>query len=766
MQVRKALSLVLLASFVVALTASPPTGAAPARVARSARTTSRTTVQRHAALARKKKTKKIGFGSPTNVDPVHTYGEPNVRISTLSSKIQYASGPWGTGTQRSIWNRSTDGGQTFLAMHEAPITSSAQSATQITGPGGGDTEFSIDQGGKLYYADLAALASLKTASWDEAACRPRCPANAMTTGVIANPPQNLNGIDRQWFATWDPTNQEAVRDATGYTGPFPVNYLVYLEALGGTGCTSGNCEDATYSLDGVNYTGATVSYGVGMDGNLVLDQDTGTALEAVGVGSTSTVGVAKLTRDPAAKDDPSLVNAKLIKIADLPAGTNGRALFPAIAMDTARNAYVTWVTRGAQVVAKDDPKSWQIYYSYASAKSDWEKWSKPIQVSSPPARANLMPWITAGTKGRIAVAYYGTSDDATNPSTGNAHQAWDVFVANVVKANTNNPQIQQVKATPHPMHFDSVCLEGTGCIAVQGNRNLADFFQIDHDPVTGAIEVVYNDTSNDITQSIQNGASVPDSAADHKGAAAVALIRQNKGIGLFGTPVKGTKTNGNKVKDIAGDAFWDPIYGAEDATVPELDLRKVSEKFNAKKKTVTFKLKVSSLDDPQGALSATGSQALDYVIRWIGKSGKGDTLKYPIYYAAAESSASGNTFYAGEAVTVDLCSVSGCTPHAIDYPAPPLGGMDVTGKIKQGKTDAKPDTFILTVPIEAFTNVNDPAIVKKGVKMESFSVYAMAAPRTASQPPSNSEAENDIFPVVVDGICCRQAKLGKKGHHR
>ena len=759
---RKVITIALAATFVAALLSTGSPGIVSAGASRA----TKGSVALRPAHAAKKKGGKIGFGSPTIVDPIHAYGEPEIKISSLSSKIQHASGPWGTGTQRSIWNRSTDGGQTFLSVHEAPITSSAQSATQITGPGGGDTEFSVDRSGKIYYADLAALASLKTAIWDDAACKPRCPANAMQTGVIANPPQNLNGIDRQWFATWDPADQQAVRDATGYTGPFPVNYLMYLEALAGTGC-SGNCEDATFSTDGVNYSGATANYTVGIDGNAVIDQETGTVLEAIGVNTTSTVGVAKLTRDKSAPDDPALKNVKQIKIADLPAGANARALFPVIAMDTSRNAYVTWVTRSTKL-AKDDPSAWQIYYSYASAKTDWEKWSDPIQVSSAPARTNLMPWITAGTNGRIAIVYYGTSDDSTNASTGNAHQAWDVYLANVVKANSNKPQIQQVKVTPHPMHFDSVCLEGTGCIAVQGNRNLADFFEVAVDPITGAIEIVYDDTGNDTTQSIQNGqVESPDSAADHKGAPLVTLVRQNKGIGLFGTPVSGVKRNGNKIKDTAGDAFWDPIYGAEDATVPELDVRSVSEKLNAKKKAITFKLKVSSLDDPQGALTATGSQALDYVIRWTSKSGKDETLKYPVYYAAAESSAAGNTFYAGEGVTVDLCSVSGCTPHGFAYPAPPLSGTAATGKIKQGKTDAKPDTFIITVPLSAFSDAGDPAILKKGSKLDSFSVYAMASPRQANQAPTNSEAENDVFPVVVDGICCRQAKLGAtKRHHR
>src|SRR6184192_4173172 len=57
------------------------------------------------------------------------------------------------------------------------------------------------------------------------------------------------------------------------------------------------------------------------------------------------------------------------------------------------------------------------------------------------------------------------------------------------------PSVTLVKVSPHPMHYNDICLAGSGCIASQGNRNLADFFAvtIDH---TGAAEIVYDDTSN------------------------------------------------------------------------------------------------------------------------------------------------------------------------------------------------------------------------------------------------------------------------------
>src|SRR5438270_4523770 len=95
----------------------------------------------------------ITFSSPSVVDPVHVYGEPDIRIAPDGTV--YDSGPWGTGTQRSIWEQSTDGGRTFHPMHDTAVSSPDQSDSQIAGPGGGDTEISIDHTNKVYYADLA-----------------------------------------------------------------------------------------------------------------------------------------------------------------------------------------------------------------------------------------------------------------------------------------------------------------------------------------------------------------------------------------------------------------------------------------------------------------------------------------------------------------------------------------------------------------------------------------------------------------------------------
>src|SRR5437763_6553674 len=154
-----------------------------------------------ASLPRAKATSgSITFGTPSVVDPVHTYGEPDIRVAPNGDVFD--SGPWGTGTQRSMWEQSTDGGRTFHVLHQHPVSSPVESDSQIDGPGGADTEISIDHSNNVYYADLAALASLKVARWNPT-------TRTMDVGFFGNGQQNINGVDRQWFALWDPPSAPA-----------------------------------------------------------------------------------------------------------------------------------------------------------------------------------------------------------------------------------------------------------------------------------------------------------------------------------------------------------------------------------------------------------------------------------------------------------------------------------------------------------------------------------------------------------------------------
>ena len=144
----------------------------------------------------------------------------------------------------------------------------------------------------------------------------------------------------------------------------------------------GCCEAGAYSTDGITYTGPTVEYSISLDGNAVVDQETGTVLQAVAIDGGSDIGVSILTRgtDP---NDPSLKNAQLVHIAntnDKSTGSYAQCLLPTIALDQSDNAYVAWCTRNDGATESTDPNAWQIWYS--SAPKPWTSWSAPVKLSS------------------------------------------------------------------------------------------------------------------------------------------------------------------------------------------------------------------------------------------------------------------------------------------------------------------------------------------------------------------------------------------------
>jgi hypothetical protein len=367
---------------------------------------------------------------------------------------------------------------------------------------------------------------------------------------------------------------------------------------------------------------------------------------------------------------------------------------------------------------------------------------------------NIMPWAVAGSAGRLAAVWYGTNDNH-DPSGTDVHQAWDVFETSVTNAASATPTIREVKATPHPMHYGTICLAGTGCIVSQGNRNLADFFEVDVSPVDGAITIVYDDTSNELTQAIPQGPGIPppiDGSLDHRGAAVVTMIRQNGGTGLFGTAVKGAAAGGRSLTDPSGDAHFDPIYDPA-TNIPQLDLLGFDVRSDGS--DLVFRIPVNDLHALANGVAATGGQAVDYVVRWSGKpvADPETGTRIPIYYAAAEVSSAGTpTFFAGSAISYELCSVSACTPHIMDYPAPPTGGTTVTGQVAFSQPKlGQGNWLIIRVPRSVIGNPQD------GDVLDSMGVYSYARNRSASIPITNAEAQGGVTPIAIDGVCCVDA---------
>src|SRR5207245_5497554 len=130
------------------------------------------------------------------------------------------------------------------------------------------------------------------------------------------------------------------------------------------------------------------------------------------------------------------------------------------------------------------------------------------------------------------------------------------------------PTTALVKVSPHPMHYNDICLQGSGCITSQGNRNLADFFVVNIDQ-SGAAEIVYDDTSNGLVQPgfTPNNAQLVDRA----GAGVITVARRSSGTGVLGGTVTGTSNSPvSGLTDPPGDALY-PVIGG--SNVAGMDIR-------------------------------------------------------------------------------------------------------------------------------------------------------------------------------------------------
>ena len=124
-------------------------------------------------------------------------------------------------------------------------------------------------------------------------------------------------------------------------------------------------------------------------------------------------------------------------------------------------------------------------------------WSAPLQVDRDAVRSTVFPWVTAGGEpGRVAVTFAGTETQG-NPNTGTFDASWDIYVNQSLNALSTEATFSQVKATTHPFHYDSICLNGLGCdLSVPpGDRSMADFFALDYNPVDKKIYVTFNRTN-------------------------------------------------------------------------------------------------------------------------------------------------------------------------------------------------------------------------------------------------------------------------------
>lgn len=241
--------------------------------------------------------------------------------------------------------------------------------------------------------------------------------------------------------------------------------------------------------------------------------------------------------------------------------------------------------------------------------------STPLQVDRDAIRTTVFPWVAAGgAPGRVAVAFYGTRSQG-DPNLGSFNATWNVYVNQSLNALSSTRTFSQVKATTHPMHYDSICLNGLGCnlTTPEGDRSLADFFAIETNQKTHRLQVVYN-----------NDAKTPFEDLGH--VASPMVFTQTGGPNVAGGTVSGGNTP--VLRQTSTDPTGDALADYSNLGVPGASTEEPASDYTSMRilplssgsgSGFVVQMHLADLSDAAlaAALAKTDSQSLLYVLRFV-----------------------------------------------------------------------------------------------------------------------------------------------------
>ena len=710
-------------------------------------------------------TKKAGgpivkFATPVVVDFFHPGYEPDLATVPVGKYkgSTFASVPNGFSTTMSYIWRSDDNRRSF---HMVEGNALGKSSTCI---GGGDSELQIDPvNGAVYFNDLQGLTNFTNSRSNDG-------GHTWQTSCAS---VNGAGVDRQWLAIDSNGGTSAV--GTGPNdGRLYFDYDNVNQDLGPNG-PGGNQLVMNESEDGVHYGGecqggnvpqpseqlptvgpqsvcplppAVISYDEGIPGNAIVDNVKGskyqhrvyaihTSGDGQGVivsycsgapGDKTAATVAADCTDPT-KISSGDVGRKNVYWHDTFARAKGNwqvgNLFPAIRMDTAGNLYAVWAEypgKGAPI----GPGAIKMSVSRDGAAH----WSNPVTISPAYLTNNVMPWIIAGSPGRVGIAWYGSTvaknaQGQYGPDAVTKNGSWNVYYAMSTNALAKNPGFGVAKVSDHPVKYGDI---STGGLGGSHDRSLGDYMQVQMGLHGEAVITYVDDTSNDRNADTCGCGQTPSEAA---GPVMVAV--QSAGASMFaGKNVPTIPSYFGSVRNAPGDAFL--AAGGQDIAAPKsLDVIGASiKKKDSKNVTITLTTNDPNLANDLAAVPPLGGAVNTWTVRWAAPdyTGLGDGNMY--YVAMQSNGGAPATFYTGttEGIT---------TTHTkyFTYPA----SKTISGTI-QGAT------IIWTLPL---ADVGSP---KAGQGMFSVTGFtstqlAPAAPTTVTVPDQGGEVGDPNIPNLI-----------------
>jgi len=603
---------------------------------------------------------RASFGTPTVVDFFHPGYEPDLAVAKAGpyKGSTYSSVPNGFSTTISYIWRSDDNRRSFH------LTEGNALGKQATCVGGGDTELKIDPvNGDLYFNDLQGLTNFTNSrssdgghTWDTSC-----------TSV------NGAGVDRQWIGIDSNGGKKAVGAGAG-DGRL---YFDYDNVDQDLASGANNQLVMNESVDGVHYGNkceaaeapcllppAVISRDEGIPGNVEVDNVRGSRFQhrvyavhtnAAGngvlvaycsgkKGDHTAAAVADSCTDPTAVDpsDQSRKNIYWHESAPAkPGRTSDGQLFPSIAIDSAGNLYCVWSeypAAGSRVVGPGAIK-------YAVSRDGAKSWSKPITITPKSLPNDVMPWIVAGSKGRIGIAWYGSTTAKSKSGQFGPDPVdtalWNLYYAVSTNALSSRPGFGITKVSDHPVKYGDI---STGGLGGSQDRSLGDFFQVQMGLHGEAIISYVDDTSADRNQDTCGGCGETPAEA----AGPVMVVTQNGGPGLFaGQAVPRNARHYGSVENRPGDAFLG-VGGQDVKAPPALDVIGSSvRQTDAKHLRITLTTNDKHLASDLAIAPPLGGTVNTWTVRWAApsyhKPGDGNMF----YVAMQSNGGAAPTFYTG-----------------------------------------------------------------------------------------------------------------------
>lgn len=613
------------------------------------------------------------FTHPVWVDAQRDAGEPDITIG--HDGRFYVSAPWGVSTDTSFFWRSEDGGTQFRQIQGAPGNQNPYNYRA-----GGDTEIhafppagplapgeSSTNPSKLYFDDQDNLDTM-TCGYSTDAGRsftftdPSKPGQGEVCGGTV-------GTDRQWITE---TRVDPTVAANGGRLNHDINYL-WFDNVGIGGNTLGRSDN------GIAYTLGPNNQPGGNPGDIVANRNNGVVYVTADIAGGAFVGY---SADGGATLHPVDVTASQCS------GESTGTDFSVLAIDTHGNLYLVFA-------CQNGTNPWRVFFSHTTgfngvnngtrtvqvAGAAASEWSTPVPITGPGSafpniRYAVFPWITAGDRGRVDVAFYGTTA-ATGYDPNSQSAAWNTYVEQSLDSfsSTSTPVLASV--AEGPTHLSSICFNGVGCTGT-GNRNLLDFFEVTHD-ANGMADVVYNDDANTMF------AAFPGGPFDMVG-------RQVGGASLFTSvgSLHGTvPPDTSFVTDPAGDG----TYPTSDTSVNSLDLLRAGARLTSPSTLqVTFTVKdLKNAFAQLPAAEAAGAGGITYLLVW--------KFNNDVWFASARVDPSGSfTYWAGRPQSNNF-TLTGGPKYAI-YDA----GSNAHSV--SGSADTSTGTITIDVPTSDVGNVN------------------------------------------------------------